>query len=262
MSRTYTEQDQQALTEAEIVLHKRGLDLYGAGAQHNGEAVINYFEQNPTVRVTAQNVVAFVNANKQLFKWVSPAESEYRKVAAENPAAASQLDSWMQRQGRPGTVTNTGDEFYSNSAQLLVELRGHQIDHVTLDHAIVRIQSRAGRKLAFVALPRRVDPRQHQDSGKFLEGANKTKQDYLREARERYEPKAEESASSIRGRALTAAKFEAESLKGATHSQTDTLQRIFVMEGTSIDWPKTLEARKAEQRHQQNRNAVSDRCMY
>jgi hypothetical protein len=168
-----------------------------------------------------------------------------------------------------GALANTGDEFFHNATELLLELRGHDITPTAIQAAIGRIgapssrfDTRRRRPLHFVqASMRQLSPAAQQDDpnrkpGQFIQGANKTPADYAREreaALAKNRPTQPEPVRVIEARA----KAEAESLRGNSHSQDAQLGRIFVNKpGGGIDWPGTLAARKAMQARFSNRSIL------
>ena len=231
------------MSVAEQQLRARGLD---EGNERVVDVLDGYFQANRAVPVTAEAIVKLVEAQLGL-KWLSPAELEYRRVAAENPTAAQHLADWLAKQGKPGTPVNTGDQAFGNLTLLLIELRGRPVDSQRIHEAIGRISFKRGRQLSFVPMPRQTDPRQHQGDGSGFLGKNVNEPHWKRVQREREARDAanKQSGSSAESVAVREAKQKAEQLRGNTHSESDQLQRVFVTtSGTSeIDWVQTLAAR-------------------
>jgi hypothetical protein len=261
MRREYTAQDIEQFNKAGEQLRKNGLDEFTQeGIQRNADLLDEYFQQNRKIPVTVANVFKCVEARKQDFKWLSPAQLEYHRAAAENPAAAAKLAEFFAIQGRPGTLVNVGEDGFENSAILLTELRGREVNQTTIQQSIGRVAFNGDRQLHVVPTPRRVDPRSHaanDDGTPFLgEGLRKlpdgsfgkTPADYAREAVARSaknSPSAADSVSVLENQAQR----EAESLQGNTHSETAQLGRVFITKpgSSSIDWVRTLNARKTMQ---------------
>src|SRR5450631_1301428 len=226
-ARQYTEQDIAALTQVETALRDAGMDIDNPKCIY---LISDYLQANPQIPVTYENVIAFVNANNTQFVWLSAAQREYNKVAAENPSAAHQFATWFNVQTQ---LVKTGDEGFINSALLLAELRGRDAgDRDRIREAIGRIGYRGGRQLTFVPTSQKRDPRSHTatDDGKgFLHGANKSPLDYRREMNEAAEKNnpAAPPTSSVEA----AAKAQAGSLRGNTHSETEMIQRVFATNG-------------------------------
>ena len=187
--RQYTEAEVKAFAEAEPELRRAGLDVDHEGSTHNANLTLEYFEKNLGIPVTVENIYALVNQRPHDFKWRTPAQREYDKIASENPTAAAQLAEWLATQGKPGQLVNTGDEAFVNSSLLLVELRGREVNPQRIYEAMGRISYRPGRQLYTIPMPRKVDPRQHKDDGSgFLskKDVNKSPRDYKKEAEAAY----------------------------------------------------------------------------
>jgi hypothetical protein len=247
--RTYSSQELEQVNKAEQMLHAKGLD---EGSERIADLLDGYFQTNRAVPVTVEAIVKLVEAQPGL-KWLSPAELEYRRIAAVNPAAAEQLADWLAKQGgRPGALIHTGDQGFQNSANILAELRGREINAKTILEAIGRIGAPSSRfdtrkrpPLHYLPTPRPVDPRQHRDDGN--DGGRKTNEPYWKRVqREREEREAAEAKSGVTASTVVReAQRTAEELRGNTHSESEQLHRLFVTtSGTSeIDWVQTLAAR-------------------
>jgi hypothetical protein len=253
--REYTAAEIQEINKAAEQLH--GFDESPEGSQHNADIIDAYFQQN-RIPITVANIFKCVEARKQDFKWLSPAQVEYNKVAAENVNAAQQLVAWLDTQGKPGQLVNLGDQAYENLTLLLIELRGRPVDSQRIHEGIGRISFRPGRQLHYLPEPRKQDSRSHaatDDGEPFLGKVNVNEPRWRRMQREREEREARDAASqpsaaSVATVAAREAKQKAESLRGGTHSESEQLQKTFVTTpGTSeIDWPNTLAARLTLQR--------------
>jgi hypothetical protein len=214
-------------------------------------------------------------------KWLSQAELEYNRTAAENPAAAQQLSAWLANQK---TLINTGDSGFLNSTELLLELRGYEVSSVNINAAIDRLQaprgkfvSREGRRpLHFVQAARRTEPISAaakadadysigkpfsgSDMVKNPDGSLRSKNFHEQKAdRDRAEAAKQPSATSAHAAAVLEAKLEAEGLRGNTHSEDSQIGSIFVTTpGTSeINWPATRDARKTLQKSLNKHREIS-----
>lgn len=273
MNRTYTRQEMEQLDQAVQNLRDNGFDnLTEDGVQHNADLLDKYFQQNPNVPVTIQNVYKAVEAQKTSFKWLSPSELEYRKIAADNPAAATKLAEWFATQGKPGTLVNAGDDGYQNLTILLAELRGREINATTIQQAIGRIAYNGRRQLHVVKTPRALSQAAQQadhNPGEFISrngmiknadgswrNLNAAEQKAEREAKEAQANPAQAEAAAERQ-----ARQEAEGLQGNTHARTNELRRIFVTKpgSSDIDWLATLNSRKQMQEKFERAAAVSFR---
>jgi len=151
--RIYSEQDIQQVNQAEQQLRARGLD---EPVERIVDVLDGYFQANRSP-VTVEIVVKLIEAQPGL-KWLTPAELEYHRVAAENPVAARQVEAWLNTQGKPGQLVNSGDAAFENLSLLLGTLQGYEISSPRIQDAIDRIQNRPGRQLRRVPQPRRTEP--------------------------------------------------------------------------------------------------------
>src|SRR6267378_4079429 len=133
--REYTAQEIEQVNQAEKELRARGLD---EPYQRLGALTDEYFQGNRGIPVTVASVVKLIEAQPGL-KWLSQAELEYRKIAAANPAATQELVAWLNTQGKPGQLVNSGDAAYENLSLLLGVLRGYEISPQRIQDATDRI---------------------------------------------------------------------------------------------------------------------------
>src|SRR2546426_12203599 len=82
--RIYSSSDGEQMNAAEAQLRAKGLD---ESVQHLVDILDGYFQVNLGVPVTVAAIVKLIEAQPGL-KWLSLAELEYRKIEAENTAAA------------------------------------------------------------------------------------------------------------------------------------------------------------------------------
>src|SRR5712664_2488897 len=119
---------------------EHNLAVDGKPGENNGKEIAVYIVDTWGQRITPATLAVAVEKLKDRLTFLSPAESEYNKVAAENPAAAQQLADWLASHGgKAGQLVSTGDQAYDNLRVLLQTLRGYQIDATTISHAIDRI---------------------------------------------------------------------------------------------------------------------------
>jgi len=262
--RIYSSSDGAQMNAAEAELRAKGL---AEQEERVVEIIDSYFQKYRSSPVTSDTIVRLIVSTPGL-RWLSAAELEYNRTAAENPAAAQQLSTWLANQKN---LVNTGDYGFQNSTELLLELRGYEITSSNISAAIDRLQaprgkfvSREGRRpLHFIQAPRRTEPiseaAKHDDGTPFLgsdmirnlDGSWRNKNYAEQKAdRDRAEAAKQPSATSAHAAAVRDAKSKAEQLRGNTHSEDAQIQSIFVtVPGTSdINWPATLDARLALQR--------------
>ncbi len=258
MERQYTTQDVQQIDQACVALRENGFDTFTQdGVQRNADLLDKYFQQNPNVPVTVANIYKLVEAQKANFKWLSPAESEYRKAEAENPAAAAKLSEWFATQGKPGTLENTGNAGFENFAILLTELRGRDVSQTTVQQAIGRIAYNGRRQLHVVPTKHVLSPAaqaaQDHKPGEFVSKTNMVRtadggwrsKNAAEQAADRRLAEAQKNPAQDSAVIASRAKAEAESLRGNNHREDLQLQRVFV--GSPTDWVATLAARKQMQ---------------
>ena len=99
MSREFSEQEQQAIIQAEQQLRANGLIVDDADGKeqmdHNAERILAYFDLNKTTPVTVQSVVAAVQQMKDQLNWKTPAQMEYDKAyGALTSDQQNQFGSW------------------------------------------------------------------------------------------------------------------------------------------------------------------------
>ncbi len=268
--REYTAQELEQTTRAEELLRARGLD---EGQERIVDIIDGYFQTYRSSPVTADAIVKLIEAQPGL-KWQTPAELEYRKVANQEPDRANVLVAWLNTQGKPGQLANTGDEAFVTLRLLLQTLRGYQIDSTTIAHALDRISKH--QTLAYVQAPRRTEPvsaKAKADTdysvGKPFSGGDMIRNpDGSWRNKNFHEQRADTEAAErakqpnvagIASRAAADAKSKAEGLRGNTHSEDAQIQSIFVtVPGTSdINWPATLDARLTLQRSLNKHREVS-----
>ena len=263
LRRQYTDTDGKQFEEAEKQLASIRLDVK---AQRNIDLLDEFFQRNRSLPVTVANIYRAVEERKNEFVWFSPAQFEFNKVAAENPAAAQQLVDWLAAQGKPGQLVNTGDQAYENLRLLLLTLRGYQIDSTRISHAIDRILHNPGQRLHYVPQPRREGPRSEaakNDDGEPFLGRNLNEPAWVRRSRERSEQEAAERAkqpgavAAAQSASVREAQRQAESIQGRTHAETDQLRKLFSTSGTEIDWVQTLAERQRMQKQFDKHRAVS-----
>ena len=173
-----------------------------------------------------------------------------------NSTISQKSGDWFDNQN---ILVREGDAGFLNFLRLIRELRGRDVTTDTIFQAMGRISHRPGRPLAYVQKKRKqIDP--SYKPGQFLSDYNKTSVDYEHERQAAYAHK-QESASARNSREEAAAKSEAESLRGWSHSENDQLGKIFVTDERTreIDWTATRDARLRLQKLFENRRATGSR---
>jgi hypothetical protein len=167
---------------------------------------------------------------------------------------------------------------YRNFSELVQELQGRPATQANIDSAIASIQYATGgggafgkyttrirRPLAYVQRETERPKSFHQqtDDGEPFLGrdVNLTPAQHRERARAAYAEPEKESSSAIRGREQAVAQRDAEALRGSTHSETNQIEKLFVVDQTTneIDWVRTRDARRSLQQLFEQRRAISTR---
>jgi len=175
-------------------------------------------------------------------KWKSAAQIEYD--AAYSLLTQTQKDSfgaWWFSTSTKRTLVISGDKGFSNAAKILNWCRGRSFSDATFNLAVTNLASTLGLHLVRESSFR---PSPHTGSDSSFLSKNETNLTARNHAR-----RAAEAAAVISGQkpAPTADyRSAAESVRGRTHSETERLNKMFVMKsGTSeIDWEATNTARR------------------
>jgi hypothetical protein len=230
-------------------------------AIENANLVRDYFTQTWNEVITPETLEKALPQLRPHLKFKSKVQLEFEKLASQEPDRASELDRWLQTQGKPGQLVNSlySDETYENLTLLLTTLRGYDINSPRIRDAENRIAHKPGRKLHYVQAPRRemgtITEAARKDDGAPFLGRDLVKQADVsyrsktpaeqrrdREAAEQAErAKQSGTVSSVAARD---AQMKAEQLRGNTHSESEQIARLFVTTSTNeIDWVQTLAAR-------------------
>jgi hypothetical protein len=231
----------------------------------NANLVRDYFTKTWHEIITPETLEKALSHLRPHLKFKSKAQLEFEKLASQEPDRASQLDSWLHAQGKPGQLVNSPytNETYENLTLLLITLRGYEVTPPRIRDAENRIQSKPGRKLHYVPTPRRemgtiTEAARNDDGSPFLgrdlvknpDGSYRSKN----VAEQRRDREAAESAKSSQTptQALDASdqtwKSMADSLlRDGTHSQQARVKAIYDSEeAQSSSWRHIYEACKKE----------------
>jgi len=225
--------------------------------QANAELVLRYFcETWPNV-ISYQTLTQAYPMLKPHLRFKSAARLEAEKAARENSTISQKFSEWFDAQNI--IVKDATDQGYLNFAQLLRELRGREISTKTIHEALGRISYRPGRQIVYVSKPKQQVADDYKP-GQLITDYNVSPAEYARRTRAAYEAN-RESPATISKREQAAAKSEAESLRGWSHSENAQLSRIFVTDEKTreIDWVATRNARLKLQKTFENRRATSYR---
>jgi hypothetical protein len=247
--REFTQQEQQAILQAELQLREQGLIVDDADGQqkvdHNVERILAYFDLNKTTPLTVQTVLTAVQQMKDQLKWKSAAQMEYEKVYnALSAAEQNAFGAWWFRQ--KNVLILEGDEGFSNAAQIIAWMRGRAFDARGLDVAVSNLAGSSRRPLHWAPTREQVSSGRpgHAPSGAFA-----PKSETNLSARD-HQKRTAAAADAAAGRKTptpgTDYRKLCEEIKGSTHSKTAQIQRLFVMiPGTSeIDYEQTYFSRR------------------
>jgi len=134
MSRIYTQQELQAFTDAENELAVAGLIV---GDKFNSEVIIGWFDQNPTVPATKENIIKFVEHPnvKPKLHWKSSAQMKFEQVAQDfTPQQQKTVMDWLR--SRRLVFAPGADETFTNAAEILSAMRGRDFTISNLDYCM------------------------------------------------------------------------------------------------------------------------------
>jgi hypothetical protein len=248
--REYTQQELQAVMEAEQQLRVRGLivdDSDGKDAvAQNSERISAFFELNKNVPLTVQTILAACEQMREQMRWKSSAQVEYETLYNQlSQAQKDQFGAWWFSPSTKKTILIEGEEGFNNAVKILQWMRGRTFDSQTFNLAVTNLASTHG--LHWAPTPRRTDPRQHQQDGKgFMskDSVNLTARDHAakRAAQSAVAAGDKPAAPATDYRALAES-----TTTGRTHSDSLRLQKLFVMQKnnpTEIDWEQTAHQRQ------------------
>ena len=237
--RQYTAQDADAFTKAEEQLSKNGLDKWTQeGMQRNADLIDQFFQANPTLPVTLQNIYRAVETRKSEFAWLSQAQINWYETAQNTPELANQLASFLAGQKR---LVSNGDQLFENLVLLFNEINAHP---QPIAHAEDRIAHRPGKKLHYVQAPRKemgtiTEAARNDDHSPFLGS------DLVKNADGSYRTKSPaeqrrdmEAAENLKSQAQTTTSLSASDQQwnsmaldalndGRNHAERDQLKRVY-----------------------------------
>lgn len=237
--RTFNQKETNQLLEAEMLLKEQGL----SNDDRNLEILLDYFDKNPTVAVTAQTVLWVANHPniRPSLTWLTPAQKAWADLRL-SAAEFTTVQEWLSKQQ---ILVSTGDEAVVNALAVVTwcQKRGYAINAVNLQHAVGNIMAGSQVRLHLVQVRAQQTSMLHNYA---KDPMVETKQDpkYRPDGRVNHSYSEPPSESTVRGRAESEAKTKAEAVRGKTHAASDTLQKILVTnKHGEIDWQATYEAR-------------------
>ena len=250
MDRQFTEQEVKAMMDAEPILRsKHGLIVSETDGSlddvtHNTNVIFEWYANNPGIPVTVATMEQVVVHLRDQLRFMSVHQTNYnRAYDALTPDQQNQFGAWWNSPAAINTIIREGDAGYQNGATIMTWCRGKQINSVILNLAVSNLVASVGLHLAA--------PRE-QGSGAFKPG-------HTMEPGETFMPKEPKRQEFVGGRKNHAVSQErkpaqpipettppdlwkklAENLRGATHSETATLQSI-----VGKSWRETYMKRRA-----------------
>jgi len=169
---------------------------------------------------------------RQQMHWLSPVQQEYRKLAAENPAAAQAIANWLQGQRQ---LVKTGEEGLRNVITLFTELRGREVSPVSCEQAASRAQY-SGKQVFYNPGPAYHNPRQHKSDGKGFMPKDETN---LSAADHRRNPRGETSPVPVEELSDSERIFKASAeglLRHGTHSFQQAMRELYDRKPADKSW--------------------------
>jgi hypothetical protein len=255
-SETITQDEIKAYRE--FCARHRVIDNQTEDGIANANFIADYFLNIWKEMMTEKNFETCFPLIQSHLKFYAPHQQEFEKLYA-SLSAEEQIDfkEWKGVRGLKDT--------YRSAVALLSWIKAHGFK-VTKDNLQLAVgQNRVQPFLEWYdsVMPKAApDPRQHKDDGTgFLGDRPVNEPRWKRVQREREEREKRDginrSEASSHSIMISEAKRKAEELRGATHSESDQLLRIFVTSGTEIDWAATLQARLQMQKQFNKHREVS-----
>src|SRR5260370_34812876 len=91
---------------------ERGLAVDGKAGENNGKEIAVYIVDRWKQRITPATLEVAVKELKDRLTFLTPAEAEYNRAAAQNPQSAQELVAWLNTQGNPGQPPKSASDAY------------------------------------------------------------------------------------------------------------------------------------------------------
>jgi hypothetical protein len=240
-------------------------------AIENANLVRDYFTQTWNEVITPETLEKALPQLRPHLKFKSKAQSEFEKLASQEPDRASELDRWLQTHGgKPGQLVNSlySDETYENLTLLLTTLRGYEINSPRIRDAENRIAHKPGRKLHYVQAPRRAmgtitEAARNDDGSPFLgelvrqaDGSfrSKTPAEQRRDMEAAEKAKSQSQTPTLDPNEQTWKNMADGLLRDGTHSQQARVRAVYDQElFRGSGWRQIYEACKREVNLSKNR---------
>jgi hypothetical protein len=246
--REFSQDELNAVVQAEKQLRASGLIVDEQdgkeAADHNSERVSAFFELNKHIPVTVESVLVAVRRMRDQLKFKSPAQVVYEKeYQALSLSDQNAFGAWWFSPSTKRTIIIEGDEGFSNAAHIIQWSKGRTFDARTFDLAVSNLTATQGLHL----VPTRQQDSQgrpgHQSDGRGLfskDDTNLTARDHQK----RTQAAADKAAGRSTPELGTNFQALAEAVTGKTHSQTESIQRLYKTEGGKINWEQTYLSRR------------------
>src|SRR5258708_24095124 len=134
---------------------EQGLAVDGKAGENNGKEIAVYIADTWKQQITPATLAVAVKELKDRLTFLTPAEAEYNRAAAQNPQSAQELVAWLNTQGKPEQLANSGSDAYENLTLLLTEIssRREVVSSNTMGHAINPIHNHPARNLHHIDTP-------------------------------------------------------------------------------------------------------------
>jgi hypothetical protein len=239
MARTSVELTQQEIDAFTKFCSEHHINTEGEAGRANGDLMGEYIAITWGEDITPKTLAVALEKLRDRIIFYTPAQWKYKQIADENTTRANTLNNWFHSPGNTSLAKN-GEENYQNQAALLAELRGREITPKNIQDAVGRAGFKSG--LHYVPTPRTVDPRQHTPSGSFM-----PKSESNLSARE-HTRRTAEAADKAAGRSKPTSGPDyrqlCEDLRGRNHSHTEQLRKMFVTNGSEVDYEQTYYKRR------------------
>jgi hypothetical protein len=185
MNRVFTEQETQAIFEAEKLLRSRGLivdKINGEQAyEQNFERISSYLELNKTP-VTVEMILRGCELMKDQLCWKSKAQMEYDTAYGSlTTDQQNSFGAWWFTSGKKYVETD-GERGFENATKIINWSKGRTFSNATFDLAVSNLGSSQG--LHYQPVKAQPNPRQHADDGKGFAPKSETNLSQRRKAQQ------------------------------------------------------------------------------
>lgn len=256
MAREFTDAEVALADQAAKELFERGVEMRTPQGDLNTTALVEYFDQNPTIPALLPNYHAAVDVLRDKLVWRSREWKEWDQLSRQNPAKAAAVTRWLLGGARTQQTPQPLANDVENALNLLKELftwyagRDFAVTTDTMYQAIYRIQSRGIFRL-HIASEKKVDTTNHKIGVMFEGKPNRSFVEAIKQSRpEEYKPTGptpEQAAEAEAEKAVIAIS------RDGRHSDQYELTAVMNRErNRGATWQETLAVMKSiqKERHQ------------